>query len=733
MRSACLPKPFASAGEFIVLNRIQTLKSGIACTIFCSVTVATSQSYAQTEASSQSTANTPENVLITGSLPGDFGAKSGIPLALVPQSVQVLDAQDLDEQIERGARSIEDVLRTVPSATVAGSRVGSSTSNTLRLRGYAAQLMRNGIRQRFYEGVDSSALSNVDRIEVLKGPSGVLYGQSGVGGIISIITKQPTDTYQGSVALTGGSFDQKMATIDVGGPLTGAIGFRLTGEIERSGTFVDFMDLDRENVGLALAWRPTARVSAHVVAEYLHRETLNNPGLPTIGTVISNGVATVKRSTFLGEPSYSLQENDAPLVQAWVDFKLSDTWTLTPRVQYSEFNNTSKSTTLLPPVAGQPTLIQRQGRNAGERDTFYVAQLDLSGRAEVFGVNHELLLGAEYSADRVNFRMEDNVPCGVGPIDSLDPVYGCGPPTSNFGFKSEAYLDGYAIYVQDQITLTDAWNVIAGVRYSDVENDNNFITAFFSAPSSATLTNTTWQLGTTYALGGGVSLFGGYNTGYDLEWVIGARSANGAPFKPETSDQAELGVRLTRNTLRGSLSVFRIHRNDVAVPDPLNLGFQIQEGQFRVQGLELEGEWSPTPGWWLQGGYAYLDGTVSRTTNATLLGAQLAETPKHSATASTRVTFGRVELRAGANYVGSRKMVNGGAVTLPDYMTFDLGVGTSIGRWRLDAALTNVFDKVYYFSDNLFVYSIGTEDRVLPGDPRTFSLRVSHSFGGAPR
>ena len=282
----------------------------------------------------------------------------------MPQSVQVLDAEDL---IERGARSIEDALRAVPSATVAGSRVGSSTSNTLRLRGYAAQLMRNGIRQRFYEGVDTSALSNVARIEVLKGPSGVLYGQSSVGGIVSIITKQPTDTFQGSIALTGGSFDQKMATLDIGGPITGALGVRLTGEIERSGTFVDYMDLDRENVGLALAWRPSASVSAHVVAEYLHRKTLNNPGLPTVGTVISNGVATVKRSTFLGEPDDSFQENDAPLIQTWVDFKLSDTWTLTPRFQYSEFNNTSRSTTLLPPVAGQPTLIQRKAATRARR------------------------------------------------------------------------------------------------------------------------------------------------------------------------------------------------------------------------------------------------------------------------------------------------------------------------------------------------------------------------------
>jgi iron complex outermembrane receptor protein len=666
-------------------------------------------------------------VIVTATKTTDFGAKSGIPIDQVPQSIQVLDDEDL---IERGARSIDDALHAVPSAIVARSRIGTGTSNTLRLRGFAAYVMRNGIRQRYYQDVDSSALSNVARVEVLKGPSGVLYGQSGVGGIVSVITKQPTDTMEGSLALTGGSFDQKMVTADFGAPITDTLGIRLTGEIERSGTFVDYMDLDRENVGATLAWRPNDRVSAHFVAEYLNRETLNNPGLPTVGTVISNGVATVKRSTFLGEPGYSLQENHSPLLQAWVDFKLSDAWTLTPRLQYSEFNNVSRSTTLLPPVAGQPTLIPRAGRNAGEKDEFYVGQLDLSGQMKAFGLDHELLLGVEYSAERVNFRMQGVVPCGVGSIDAIAPIYGCSPPTSNFAFASPADLDGYAVYAQDQIALTDAWHVVAGLRHSGFDTDNKFITAFFSTRSTADLSNTTWQLGTTYALGEGLSLFGGYNTGYDLEWVIGARGVDGKPFKPETSDQAEVGMRLLRDALRASVSAFRIRRNDVAVPDPLNLGFQVQEGQFRVQGVELEGEWSPLSGWWLQGGYAYLDGEVAKTSNPAVRGARLAETPEHSATLSSRWTLGPVELRAAANYVGSRQMLNGGTVTLPDYVTFDLGAGTSFGAWRVDAVVTNAFDKAYYYSDNLFVYSIGTEDRVLPGEPRAFSVRVSYGFGG---
>lgn len=681
-------------------------------------------------ASAQAPADASDVVVISGTKTNDFGEKSGIPLEKMPQSVQVLDDTDL---IESGVRTIEDALRAVPSATVARSRVGTFASGTLRIRGFAADQMRNGIRQHYYEDVDPSAMSNIARIEVLKGPSGVLYGQSGVGGIVSIITKQPTDTFEGSIALTGGDYGQAMVTADIGGPITDTLGYRLTGEVERSGTFVDFQDYDRENVGLALTWRPNDWVSAHFVAEYIHRLTLSNPGLPTVGTVVSNGAATVDRSTFLGEPDFAYQENHSPLIQAWADFKLNDTWTLTPRFQYSQFNNRSQSVILQAPVTGQPTVIQRTGRNAGEKDRFWLGQVDLSGEANAFGVDHKLLFGVEYSVDHVNFRMNGNVDCGIGSIDALNPVYGCGAPTTNFAFFAPNFLEGYAAYAQDQIALTDAWNLVAGVRHSQFDNDTQFITAFFGSAASADLSNTTWQLGTTYALGGGVSLFGGYNTGFDLEWVTGARRADGSPFKPETSDQIEAGVRFVRDDLNASISAFRVHRNDVGIPDPTNIGFQLQEGQFRVQGIELEGAWSPALGWWLQGGYAYLDGEVTKTTTPGLLGAELAETPENTATASARVELGALQLRAAANYVGSRKMVNGGAVTLPDYTVFDLGLGTDLGPFRLDATLSNVTDETYYYSDNLSVFSVGGEDHVFPGEPRNFSVRLAYKFGGEQR
>lgn len=661
------------------------------------------------------------DIIVTGTKTGDFGAKSGIPIERVPQSIQVLDEEEL---IERGVRSVGDVLRAVPSANVGGSRVSRYQSFSLKIRGFLADQMRNGIRQRYFEDVDPSALSNIARIEVLKGPSAVLYGQSAVGGIISIISKQPTDRLEASAALTGGMYGQKTASFDVGGPITDTLGIRLTGEIERSGTFVDYQDMDRENLGLALAWRPSASVSAHVVAEIVRRSTINNPGLPVVGTVVGNGVATVRRSTFLGEPGFSKLEANAPLIQAWVDLRMSDAWTLTPRFQYSEFNTPLDQIRLLAPVAGQATRIQRNGRRGREQDRYYIGQLDLSGRVNTLGIGHTLLFGIEHSAERPTFLQSDIVAGGIAPIDSLNPVYTFTnrQPDLAFTFYSQGKVDGFAAYAQDQIALTEAWNLVAGIRHSlfDYDNRRNGVR------NADTISNTTWQLGTTYLLGGGVSVFGGYNKGFDLEPVVGSRSRDGSPFRPETSDQIEAGLRISRGSLRGSVSAFRIRRNNVAVTDPQDVNFQIQEGQLRVQGVEVEGEWTPLAGWWLQGGYAYLDGRVTRSTTPAQVDARLGDTPEHTATASTRVALGPVELRGGAYYVGQRKLVNGSAITLDDYLIFDLGVGTEFGPLRLDAALTNVGDKTYYTAN-------GGANFVYPGDPRTFSLRLGYRFGEPSR
>lgn len=658
-----------------------------------------------------------DSVIVTGSKFSDgFGGKSGIPIEKVPQSVQVITAK---EMVDQGATSMGDLLRNVPSANAGFSRVGPYQSFSLKIRGFLADQMRNGMRQRYYEDVDASALSNIERVEVLKGPSGVLYGHSAVGGIISIITKAPQAETAGSLALTVGSYGQKVASFDVTGAIAPGLMLRANGEIERSGTFVDFQDMDRMNGAFSVRYEAAHWLTANLVAEYVERETKHYPGLPIPGTVESNGAAPLRRGLQLGEPSVANLRTHAPLVQAWVEMKLSDSWTLTPRFQYQQFNTNFTQIRLRTPQPGL-TVINRNGRTGREDDEYMISQIDLGGSFDTMGLGHKILTGYEYGLEGGRFTQFDLT--NVGPIDVLNPAYtyAATAPARTFAFDIRYNNYTHALYFQDQIALTERLDVVAAVRQSWIATTDKD----FGGPplSQSSISNTIWSLGSTYRLDDVWSVYAGYNTGFDIESTAGARSANGAPLEPEESRQAEIGLRLRTGDFSGSLALFQVERTNALTTDPLNPNFSLNVGEQRVQGFELEGAWQALPGWSINGGYAYLDSEITRSNNGDQ-GRRIGDVPAHSVTLSTDVALPGTELilRGGVNYVSDRLLVNGSNTTLPDYAIVHLGAGYQLGQVSLNLTVNNLFNERYFTAS-------GNAFAVMPGEPRTISLRAGVSL-----
>jgi len=674
-------------------------------------------------------------VVITGTKTdgGEFGSKSGIPLEQVPQAVQILDAEDL---VERNVRSVGDVLKAVPSAGIGTPRTSAYQSFSLKVRGFYVDQMRNGVRQRYYEDVDASAISNIERVEVLKGPSSVLFGQSAVGGILSIVTKRPEREFGGSVSGVIGSFDQKAVSFDVTGPLSKEAGlyFRATGEVERSGTYVDYQDIDRENAALSLTWEASDSVTAYFVSEWQERRTQRNPGLPVVGTVVSNGVREILSETFLGDPGRSDLEAFSPLLQAWVDIKLNDIWTLTPRLSYSELD-TNFTQLRVRAVAADGVTVNRNGRFGKEDDNYTIGQLDLTGALQGLGGTHNLLVGLEYNRERSTFYQENIT--AVPTINSLNPTYGTVPERPYpLAFLSNSNIDSWAVYAQDRIDLSDRWNVVLGARWSSFETRSEFSSDLVIDPADVTedeLDHSTFQIGSTYRLDGGFSLFGGYATGFDMENVAGSRSFSGSPFDPEESSQLEAGLRYAEGPISGSVSAFEIKRTNVVTDDPINLGFSIQTGEVRVRGLEAEGAWQISESLSVQGGYAWLDGEVT-SSNSGNQGFALADTPDGQANLFVRYDLPNlpIQLRAGVNYVGDRAFSDNAGitifpgltssdVTLPAYTTLDIGATYDFGSARLDLSVTNVTDETYYTREF-------NDFSVFPGEPLQASLRLTADF-----
>ncbi|MEM6274757.1 MAG: TonB-dependent receptor [Myxococcota bacterium] len=678
-----------------------------------------------------------EILIVTGT-EQPFGEKSGIPLSKIPQGVQVIDAEEL---IARDVKSIGEALRVVPSANVGTPRTAAYQSFSLTIRGFLADQMRNGVRQRYYEDVDASALSNIERLEVLKGPSSVLYGQSALGGIVSIVTKQPKDEFSATLSAVGGSYRRAAMSFDVTGPITDTLALRLNGELERSDTFVDFQDLVRENLAFSALWTPTSSFEAHLNVEWTSRRTLRYPGLPASGTLTTELAPELPRDRFLAEPDQDELLARAPLIQAWADIALADGWTLTPRFSMSGFRTRFTQIRVLETDADGVT-VNRNGRYGSEDDLYTIGQLDLTGTLHTGPLRHHVLVGVELDIERATFDQENIVDEDgntlVPPINAANPEYGLIPQRPfAFGFALESDIDGLAVYAQDRIVLFDDLSVIVGGRWSRFDVSSAFsVDPIIDAEDiiEDDFDYRVWQAGGTYALTPQFSFFGGYATGFDIENVAGSRDIDGAPLQPEESEQLEAGTRLDFGSLRSSVSGFRIRRKNLANDDPQNPGFSIQTGEVRAQGFEMEAEVAPVKSVRVQMGYAFLDNEITSSTNGDE-GDAVPGVARHQANAFVRwfVPSTDLELRGGVYFVGDRAFssarvdvapgVAANELELDAYVTMDVGAAYTWSLFRLDAAVTNVTSTRYYTTENAF-----NNFAVLPGAPLQASLRLTATF-----
>ncbi len=607
-----------------------------------------------------------ENVAVTGTASDVFGEKSGVPIEQFPQSVQVINQEDVQD---RNALSLGDILAAVPSATPGPPRESTYQGFAFRIRGFTAYPIYNGVYQRYFFNVDPSALSNIEDVQVVKGPSDVLLGQGEVGGAMNITTKRPQQDFAGSASVIGGSFDQAAGSFDVTGPVRpiSNLYFRATGEIERSGSFVRYVPENRDDGAFSLDWDHNSKAQVHFVGEYEERDTLRNPGLPLIGTVISNGVGTIPSSTYLGDPAANGDPGHnnftatGMLLQSWAPIKLTDNWTLTPRVSYSTFTGIYSEINLAA-VAANLVTVNRTGRYDEERHHYPIEQVDLSGTARALGLKHHLTLGMQNNLFRVRY-FQQNMP-SVPSINTLDPypMYGTvadGPyPLNSVVFNN---YDSWAIYAQDRMDLTERWNLIVGVRGDWYLAHHTSAPNFVATPTvlNTTFDHPTFQVGSSYRLYSGWSLFGGYATGFNIESTVNTLTFNGAPLSPEVSWQGEGGIRLTQGALNFSASLFQINKSNAVTADPNHPGYSINDGDVRGRGLELEGKWRLGKGFFVEPGYTYENARIIKSYSGNL-GFPVADTPRNRADAFLRYAPPRlpIQIHAGMNFVGNRPFLD---------------------------------------------------------------------------
>jgi iron complex outermembrane receptor protein len=641
---------------------------------------------------------TAETVLVQGLAPerSTTAGRIELPLRDVPQSIQVVPQRLIEEQA--AIRASEAI--TNASGVVRGTGFGNTTDEFF-VRGFRVNhIYKDGVSNRFFSGF--AELTNVDRIEVLKGPSSALYGQAEPGGIVNIISKRPLFSPRFSFDLQGGSDDFYKFSADLTGPLSDSrtLAGRLTASYENSGSFREFIETERWFLAPSLRWLASPGVSLTVYGEVLDQNRPPDAGIPVIGR---NPVA-IPASRNLGEP-YEVGEYETYLAGGTATFQLPAAWAL--HVTGRHFDVYDHSIYTFPfPNEDNRTALRYAFEPVSEGRT---SDLTVEGTSSgaTGGLRHNLLVGFEARWLENSFRNR------FAPIDDIDmfaPVHGS-PPPSFPPYEDEPPDETSTVgaYAQDLIDLSQSVKLLAGVRLDRIHDEL----------SAQTDTAVSPRIGLVYQPTGVVSLYGSYSSAFVPNL---GRSFAGDEFDPERSRQVEAGVKLGPSGGRVWLTAafYHLTRDDVLTGDLDHPGFSLQVGEQRSRGLEVDLTGDFGRGWSATLAYAYTDAVVTEDTRIRE-GNRLANIPEHSGRLWTtyRLRSGRAAglgFGGGVAFQGGKQGDVRNTFDVPAFERLDAVVFFEREKWRLSLNAINLLDEEYF--------EVGGLNVLLPAPPRGFLLSL---------
>jgi iron complex outermembrane receptor protein len=531
--------------------------------------------------------------------------KTDMPIGETPQSVEVINRDVINDQ---GAVRLQDTVHNV-----SGVIPGDSFLVPFLVRGFRADILRDGFvsSTAIFFNIFQEELVNVERVEFLKGPASILYGNTAPGGIINIITKRPLPYFYASAEGTIGNFDFYSGALDVSTPLNKqkSLLFRVNASYLNSGSFRDFSFSDRVFIAPVLSWWITPRMVLTVDGEYFHVNQPFDDGIVAVG----NGVAGIPLSRNLGEPSDSTTFKSY-LVKATLETKLSEAVSLRNAFRYYRTDAKTFDHRNLALLPDNRTLL-RFIFDSTINDGIYTTQNEMRVNIKTWSADHKLLFGLEYV--RENF----DEPVKLLPASSIDifnPVYGVKVPFNPADVPllwRSGKLNDLGFYVQDQISLFDKVFVLAGLRYDYLNQslEDNSTTPDQSFNNIGSEENEfSPRLGILYKPIRDVSLYADYSRSFNL-LLVTAFTANGSILNPETATQYEGGVKfyLLDGRISSNMAVYRIIKKNALTPDPVNGGiFAVQVKKERSQGFEFDLTAEPLRGWNIIASYAFTDAEV---------------------------------------------------------------------------------------------------------------------------
>jgi iron complex outermembrane receptor protein len=680
--------------------------------------------------------------------------KAGIANLNNPQSIGIVSNTVIKDQ---QAMRLGDVLKNVSGVSLTQQRQG--VAETFSARGYSigisgstGNIFKNGVATNTAGFPEASTLESV---EVLKGSSALLYGNTSAGLIVNMVTKKPKFVWGGEVSMSAGSYDLYKPMIDVFGPISSKAAFRVVSTYEKSNSFRDVVQTERKYINPSMLFKLGKKTTVLLQMDYLHTNFTPDNG---IGVINQNTdvIIPTSRTRFINT-AWAYYTSQTSSASATIDHQLNEKWKMNVIVAGQDVQINSFATALPTNIAVNGDWNRTLSRT-GSHETNQTVQTNFIGNVKTGHIKHQLLFGADYIGitTSVNaFRITQGnglVNINYDKINILNPSLYTPrtdmPSTLDTG-RVITPAQRFGIYAQDLVSITSKLKMLIGLRWSYQEvkpvRTLNYIKQTESRGSITTDKAFSPKVALMFEPKANMNIYASYansftvNTGTDIY---------GNALRPSYINQYELGWKqlFFGNKLSTNFSIYRIQNSDLAqmaitlADGSPNTNTTIREltGQTTSDGFDMDISASFSKNFYFIVGYGFNNARYTGSTGAkgsVVEGEKLNNNPQHTANATVFYTFSNTVLKGlklgiATFYTGNRFGGNQNTVgqtpafnrqiALSDFTTIDLTAGYTIKKYSLLVKLSNVTNTLNYLVHDR--YSIN------PIAPRQIMATLNYKF-----
>ncbi|MBB5747693.1 TonB-dependent receptor [Brevundimonas variabilis] len=613
--------------------------------------------------------------------------KTDTPLIDVPQSVSVITREQLDDQ---AAYSLSDVLRYVPGVTV-GQGEGNRDQITLRGQNTTADFFLDGVRDdvQYYRG-----LYNLERVEVLKGPYALIFGRGGGGGIINRVQKTPNGASAfANARVSTNSFGAYDISGDLNTPLGDRAAFRLNAMYEELANHRDAYEGKRFAVNPYLAADLGGSWRAGLSYEYVDDDRVTDRGVPSLNNRPLEGY----RDRFFGVPGVNRTTLEAHIVKGRIDGDLAPGLSMSTTVLYGDFDKLYTNVFPGGPATSQTGTVPLSAYTDPTTRENFLVQSNLLWETRTGPLDHRMLFGLEYG-DQTSANQRRNGVLSNSALSLTNPVF----PTVTFGAPvrdTVSTVQTVSAYVQDQISLGERFDIVAGLRFDRFDIDGTDFLPAVDRPFARTDEKVSPRLGLIFKPQPDLSLYASYSRSFlprAGDQFLSLTSAQ-EDLEPERFTNTEAGLKWqARPNLILTAALFQLDRTNATTPDPNNPALSINVGETRTTGLELSATGNITDRWQISAGYAWQDAVLAGNDSV-----RLAQVPEQQFSLWNRFNVtDRLGLGLGATHQSDQFAAirtSNATTRLPGFVRVDAAAFYDLSdRVQVQLNIENLFDETYF-------------------------------------